>query len=89
MQIVGMLHESQQIAFAGLPAAVATGPVAGAEENKKQSHARLSRNIYCVSIDAVIAASQRGMLWAPLAASQTGERKLNTRAAASACRFVA
>ena len=89
MQIASMLHESQRIAFAGLPAAAASGPVAGAQENKKQCHARLSRNIYCLSIDAVIAAAQPAMLWTPLAASQAGERKLNTRAAASACRFVA
>ncbi|CAG9168148.1 hypothetical protein LMG23992_01034 [Cupriavidus laharis] len=94
MQIPGMLHESQRIGFAGLPAMEATGTGARAEENRALFHAGLSRNIYCVSIDAVIAASQPGMLWKPLAASQAGDRlnrgrNMDTRAAALACRFVA
>lgn len=81
--------------------------------------AGVSRNIYCVNIDAVIAALLLKMLWKPLAAGQIGERELetaaftiflyprmlgcaaeaddhlnrgrnmDTRTAASACRFVA
>lgn len=64
------------------------GSGARSKENKAGFHAGLPRNIYCVSIDAVIAASQTGMRWKPLAAGLTGERKLDTRAAASDCRFV-
>lgn len=82
-------------------------------------NAGVSRNIYCVNIDAVIAALLLKMLWKPLAAGQIGERELetaaftiflyprmlgcaaetddhlnrgrnmDTRTAASACRFVA
>jgi hypothetical protein len=66
MQIAGMLHESQRIAFAGVPATAAIEPGACAEENRASFHARLSRNILCVSIDAVIAASAcRFVAWAP------------------------
>ncbi|MFT3719716.1 CoA-binding protein [Pseudorhodoferax sp.] len=81
--------------------------------------AGVSRNVYCVNVDAVIAALLLKMLWQPLAAGQIGERELetaaftiflyprmlgcaaeaddhlnrgrnmDTRTAASACRFVA
>jgi len=86
---------------------------------QKLFDAGVSRNIYCVNIDAVIAALLLKMLWKPLAAGEIGERELetaaftiflyprmlgcaaeaddhlnrgrnmDTRTAASACRFVA
>lgn len=40
----------------------------------------VSRNVYCVNIDAVIAALLLKMLWQPLSAGQIGERELETAA---------
>jgi succinyl-CoA synthetase alpha subunit len=42
--------------------------------------AGVSRNVYCVNIDAVIAALLLKMLWKPLQAGQIGERDLETAA---------
>lgn len=42
--------------------------------------AGVSRNVYCVNIDAVIAALLLKMLWQPLNAGQIGERELETAA---------
>lgn len=86
---------------------------------QKLFDAGVSRNVYCVNIDAVIAALLLKMLWRPLADGRIGERELetaaftiflyprmlgcaaeaddhlnrgrnmDTRTAASACRFVA
>ncbi|MFT3814766.1 MAG: CoA-binding protein [Acidovorax sp.] len=40
----------------------------------------VSRNVYCVNIDAVIAALLLKMLWQPLSAGRIGERELETAA---------
>ena len=42
--------------------------------------AGVSRNVYCVNIDAVIAALLLKMLWKPLQAGEIGERELETAA---------
>ncbi|MET0216509.1 MAG: CoA-binding protein, partial [Burkholderiales bacterium] len=42
--------------------------------------AGVSRNVYCVNIDAVIAALLLKMLWKPLQAGQIGESELETAA---------
>ncbi|MGE8319029.1 MAG: CoA-binding protein [Comamonas sp.] len=42
--------------------------------------AGVSRNVYCVNIDAVIAALLLKMLWQPLAEGRIGERELETAA---------
>jgi succinyl-CoA synthetase alpha subunit len=42
--------------------------------------AGVSRNVYCVNIDAVIAALLLKMLWTPLQAGEIGERELETAA---------
>ena len=42
--------------------------------------AGVSRNIYCVNVDAVIAALLLKMLWRPLAEGRIGERELETAA---------
>jgi succinyl-CoA synthetase alpha subunit len=42
--------------------------------------AGVSRNVYCVNIDAVIAALLLKMLWKPLQAGKVGERELETAA---------
>ncbi|MDM0108720.1 CoA-binding protein [Variovorax sp. J22R24] len=42
--------------------------------------AGVSRNVYCVNIDAVIAALLLKMLWKPLQAGKIGERELETAA---------
>lgn len=42
--------------------------------------AGLSRNVYCVNVDAVIAALLLKMLWIPLQAGTIGERELETAA---------
>ncbi|MBS0293677.1 MAG: CoA-binding protein [Proteobacteria bacterium] len=42
--------------------------------------AGVSRNVYCVNIDAVIAALLLKMLWKPLAEGRIGERELETAA---------
>jgi hypothetical protein len=42
--------------------------------------AGVSRNVYCVNIDAVIAALLLKMLWKPLASGEIGERELETAA---------
>ena len=42
--------------------------------------AGVSRNVYCVNIDAVIAALLLKMLWQPLSAGRIGERELETAA---------
>jgi hypothetical protein len=43
-------------------------------------NAGVSRNVYCVNIDAVIAALLLKMLWKPLQAGEMGERDLETAA---------
>jgi hypothetical protein len=42
--------------------------------------AGVSRNVYCVNVDAVIAALLLKMLWKPLASGDIGERELETAA---------
>ena len=42
--------------------------------------AGVSRNVYCVNVDAVIAALLLKMLWKPLASGEIGERELETAA---------
>ncbi len=42
--------------------------------------AGVSRNVYCVNVDAVIAALLLKMLWKPLQAGEIGERELETAA---------
>jgi len=42
--------------------------------------AGVSRNVYCVNVDAVIAALLLKMLWKPLHAGEIGERDLETAA---------
>ena len=42
--------------------------------------AGVSRNVYCVNVDAVIAALLLKMLWQPLQSGQIGERELETAA---------
>ena len=42
--------------------------------------AGVSRNVYCVNIDAVIAALLLKMLWKPLQSGEIGERELETAA---------
>ncbi|ODV41986.1 hypothetical protein AWV79_31275 [Cupriavidus sp. UYMMa02A] len=80
MLTAGMLHGSRLLEFAGVPIT-------------KRFHASLLRNIYCVSMGAVIAASlpYPRMLGCAAEAGDHRDRgrNIDPRSAASACRFVA